>query len=248
MNIGNVKATAKIHLMSINGIPLSYAFKSSLSHLGLASAHIFPIFPSSHRVLTSYSPHSKGPFQESSAIAFDHVLRCLHYPVAAKTCEQYWGPTRFKNWSILRQPIYSPSFLPPFHPSFLPLSLSLPLLHSPSTSPSSHLPHWKQIDTHKDTADMSGGRRQHEEHSISRKVDIEGPRGFMVRPTLIKPTAPCSFYLLLLLPFRRQRIPSCKPVWDVARKDAWRSISFLLFLPLFCIFQISYIYFCIWFI
>ena len=208
--------------MSIKGIPLSYAYKFSLSHLGLATTHILPIFPSSHRVLTSDSPHSKGPFQESSAISFDHVLRCLHYPVAAKTCQQYWGSTRFKNCSILRQPVYSPSFLP----SILPFSLSLPLLHIPSTSPSSHLPHWKQIDTHKETADMSGGRRQHEEHSISRKVDIEAPSKLIVRPTLIKPTAPCSFYLLLLPLFRRQRIPSCNPVWDVAREDDCRGISF----------------------
>ena len=60
-----------------------------------------------------------------------------------------------------------------FLPSFLPSSLFQP---TPIILSFSHLPHQRPIDTHKETADMSGGRRQHEEHSISRKVDIEGPQ------------------------------------------------------------------------
>ena len=229
--------------MSIKGIPLFYACKSSLSHLGLATTHILPIFPSSHRVLTSDSPHSKGPFQESSAISFGHVLRCLHYPVAAKTCQQYWGSTRFKNCSIFRQPIYSPSFLPSILPSILPSSLSLP--RTPSTSPSSHLPHWKQIDTHKETADMSGGRRQHEEHSISRKVDIEGPRRIDREAYINQTNTPCSPLPPLAPPI--QRIPSSKPVWDVARRGDCRGISFpsfsnLIFIIMF-LYLISFLFF-----
>ena len=63
---------------------------------------------------------------------------------------------------------------------------------------------------------MSGGRRQHEEHSILPKVDIEGPRGLTVRLTSIKPT------LLPPLAPPIQRILSSKPVWDVAcRDDSW---------------------------
>ena len=110
-------------------------------------------------------------------------------------------------------------------PSFLPSFLSL--LPTPSTSPSSHLPHRRTIDTHKETAHMSGGqettwRTQHMTKSwywrswrINREAYIN------------QTNTPCSPLPPLAPPI--QRILSAKPVRDVARRnDPWGT-SFLYF-------------------
>ena len=130
-----------------------------------------------------------------------------------------------------------------FLPSFLPSSLSL--LPTSSTSPSSHLSHRRPIDSHKETADMSEGRRQHEEHSISRKVDIEGPQRTNREAYINQTNTPCFPLPPLAPPI--QRIPSSKPVWDVARRgDSW-GISFpsftnLIFIIIF-LYLISFLFF-----
>ena len=57
------------------------------------------------------------------------------------------------------------------------------------------------------------------------KLILKAPRGLIVRHTSITPTLLVLLCLLLLLPFNKSS-SSSKPVWDVARKDDWRGISF----------------------
>ena len=113
--------------------------------------------------------------------------------------------------------IHLPSFLPPsLPPSFFP-SFPPSLLPTSPTSPSSYLPHRRPIDTHKEIADMSVGRRQHDEHSILRKVDIEGPQ--RTNREAYHQSNQHSFVLLLPPPAPPiQRIPSSKPVWRCTQR------------------------------
>ena len=163
--------------------------------------------------------------------------------MAAKTCQQPCTEVLLVCFSLASRIAVSfgNSFI--HLPSFLPSSLSL--LPTSSTSPSSHLSHRRPIDSHKETADMSEGRRQHEEHSISRKVDIEGPQRTNREAYINQTNTPCFPLPPLAPPI--QRIPSSKPVWDVARRgDSW-GISFpsftnLIFIIIF-LYLISFLFF-----
>ena len=162
--------------------------------------------------------------------------------MAAKTCQQPCTEVLLVCFSLACRIAVSfgNSFI--HLPSFLPLSLFLP---TPSTSPFSHLSHRRTIDTHKETADMSEGRRQHEEHSISRKVDIEGPQRInreayhqsnqhSLFPSCLLLLLPCTGFPPLLSQFGTSHAEVIGEVFHI-----------FLFLLSFCIFLISYSYLCI---
>ena len=136
------------------------------------------------------------------------IICCLP-PMAAKTCQQPCTEVLLVCFSLASRIAVSfgNSFI--HLPSFLPPSLSFTHLINLSFS---HLPYRRPINRHKETADMSEGRRQHEEHSISRKVDIEGPqrinREAYHQSNQHSLFSSCLLCLLLLLPFNEFPPPS----------------------------------------
>ena len=144
-----------------------------------------------HHVLTSYSPHSKDSFQESSAIAFDRVLYCLHYLVAANSTEAplVWFSLACGNVSKTAVSFGNSFIHLPSLPSFLPPSLFyLP----PSTSPSpislieDQLTRTKRLQTWVGAGDNMKNIAYHE------KLILKAPRGLIVRPTINQTNTPCS--------------------------------------------------------
>ena len=245
MNIGHVKARQRHTVqMSIKGIPLPYACKSSLASptlvLPLLMFSLYPHLPIMSSPLTLHVAKAlpKSPLQSHSTGSF----RCLHYilwpPWRADSTETplvcfslACGNVPRTAVSFGNSLVYPPSFLALFTYA---INLSF-----------SHLPHRRQIDTYKETADISGGRRQHEEHSISRKVDIEGPQRINIEAYINQTNTPCPLLPPLAIPI--QRILSFKPVWDVARRgDPWGisfpSFSNLIFMFIF-LYLISFLFF-----
>ena len=145
MNIGNVKARQRYTVqMSIKGIPLPYACKSSLASptlvLPLLMFSLYPHLPIMSSPLTLHVAKAlpKSPLQSQSTGSF----RCLHYilwpPRRADSTETplvcfslACGNVPRTAVSFGNSLVYPPSFVPSFLPSFLPSSIFLP---TPSTS------------------------------------------------------------------------------------------------------------------